>query len=286
MASAIDFLRMSQDTSGGWGYLPGHSPTTEATAAVLLALRDQAQAARMLECGLGWLRATQNEDGGWGYAEGDEESGWQTAWAVLAISKILISDESYRRGVEWLTKVKPLGHRGDDFSNMESTEDTSAPVVYSWPWYPGEATWVEPTSLAILALEKESANQVVSLRVKHALTYLKQRRCPGGGWNVGNPVMFDVVLPGRAPQTALALLALLTADSNPYEEQDIKILLQDMFEDSSALGLGLGSLALRSLGIDHKEVATRIASLQLENGSWSNNNFFTGIVMMAERGTL
>ena len=286
MTSALDFLRTSQDASGGWGYFPGHYPTTEATAAVLLALRDQTQGSAMVESGLRWLRSTQHADGGWGYVADDEESGWQTAWAVLAFNKTQIYDEYYRRGGEWLINVKPLEYRGDDFSNLSQTKDTSDSIVNSWPWYPGEATWVEPTSLAILALENDKTNQAAAIRSKHGLNYLQQRRCPGGGWNVGNPVMFESALLGHASQTALALLALLTSDSVLYEQRDIETMRRDMFIDGSPLALGWGSLALRMLSLENADAATRIASLQKQNGSWSNNSYHTGVILMAERGNM
>lgn len=286
MTSAIDFLRASQDGSGGWGYFAGHRPVTEATATVLLALRDKDEEKNMVDGGVRWLLSTQHEDGGWGYVEDDDESGWQTAWAVLALSKLQIGDDHYRRGVEWLVDVKPLGYQADDFSRSDETNQVSDPVVNSWPWYPGEATWVEPTSLAILALDKERGDPVVSKRIKHALAYLEERRCPGGGWNVGNPVMFGSALPGRAPQTAIALIAKSGWESSPHHPQDIETMQQDMIQDGSPLALGWGCLALRVLGMGDDNAASRLSSLQKSNGSWLNNNYFTGVAVMAERGFL
>lgn len=285
MASAIDFLRSVQDASGGWGYYQGHYPTTEATAAVILALRDQQDAVDILDVGLHWLRSTQHEDGGWGYTKDDLESGWQTAWSVLVFSKMNFNDDYYHRGVEWLVNVAPLNYRGDDFSNLDDTV-TNDSVINSWPWYPGEATWVEPTSLAILALEKEKANLYVSQRLKHAFTYLKERRCPGGGWNVGNPVMFDVALLGRAPETAVALLALLTAFPEPCDQNDIEIMRREMAEENSAISLGWGTLALRKIGLDSSDSLAKLTSTQLDNGSWMNNCYHTALALMAERGYL
>lgn len=285
MVSALEFLHLSQDTSGGWGYYSGYYPATEVTAAVLLALRNQQQATQMVEAGLQWLRLSQHDDGGWGYVADDDESGWQTAWALLALSKMSIFDDKYRRGVEWLVNVKALGNR-DDFSKLDELIDTNDPVVYSWPWYPGELGWVEPTSLAMLALENEKGNQFVGKRIERAVSYLKQRRCEGGGWNVGNPVMFDTTLPARAPQTAVAILALLASDPTPYKLEDLEALQRDMFEDGSPLALAWGSLVLRILGLDNRKAAAKLDSTQEENGSWSNNCYHTAIAMIAERGNL
>jgi hypothetical protein len=285
MTSAFDFLRSSQDTSGGWGYFPGHYPTTEATAAVLLAIRDDPGVVDLAQSGLGWLRNTQHEDGGWGYAADDEESGWLTAWAVLAFNRLRIFDQAYRRGVEWLINVKPLGYRGDDFSNLDQPNQANEAILYSWPWYPGEATWVEPTSLAILALTGEVNNQPAVARVRHGLDYLTQRRCPKGGWNVGNPVMFDSALLGHAPQTALALMAL-QAEGIGYEDRDIEALRLDLNKDGGPLAIGLACLAMQVFGINADDLANRLASMQKENGSWSNNCYHTAVALMAERGSL
>jgi hypothetical protein len=286
MASAFDFLRVSQDATGGWGYLPGHYPTVEATAAVIIALRDEPRASKMVEWGFRWLRTTQHTDGGWGYAADDEESGWGTAWAVLAFAKRQIYDETYRRGVEWLINTKSLGNRDDDFSKLDELVDASDSIVHSWPWYPGEAGWVEPTSLSILALEKEKDNQAIATRLKQSFTYLQQRRCPNGGWNVGNPMMYEKALPGRASQTAVVILALLTSGLELYEQQDIVTMRNDMFADGSPLALGWGRLVHRVLGLDDGGANAVIASLQQENGSWSNNSLHTAVVLMAERGNL
>ena len=59
-----------------------------------------------------------------------------------------------------------------------------------WPWIPGSAAWVGPTSLAILALEKEMAppsfNGGTSGAIDEGRGFLLRRMCTGGGWNHGS----------------------------------------------------------------------------------------------------
>ena len=63
------------------------------------------------------------------------------------------------------------------------------------PWLPEQASWVEPTALGILALGQAPASAESSARVSEAVQYLVDRRCHGGGWNFGNPVMLGAALP-------------------------------------------------------------------------------------------
>ncbi len=85
MPSPVDYLINAQYDNGGWGYQTGHKPVVEPTAAVLLALREEAAAAGAFQRGMAWLLNSQHSDGGWGINENDPESGWQTAWALMAM---------------------------------------------------------------------------------------------------------------------------------------------------------------------------------------------------------
>ena len=98
--------------------------------------------------------------------------------------------------------------------------------------------------------------------------------------------MFEQALPARAPQTAVALIAMLASGSNPKDENDIAAMRRDMLDDVSPLALAWGSLALKLLGYDHADMITMLSSLQQENGSWTDNNYHTAIALMAERGTI
>ena len=58
-----------------------------------------------------------------------------------------------------------------------------------WPWIPGTAAWVGPTSLAILALEREARRRptaAIRARIDEGRGFLLRRMCQEGGWNHGS----------------------------------------------------------------------------------------------------
>lgn len=286
LSRAIDFLLASQAESGGWGYLVGHAPAVEPSAAALLALQAEPAARPAVERAVTWLRQAQNPDGGWGFAPGDEESNWHTAWAVLALRRLPSAQDLARRGLDWLAAVPTSQTSGDDFRNRSQAPPPGDPARLAWPWLPGEATWVEPTSLAVLALADASSLPLVQARLQAALAYFEARRCPGGGWNVGNPVMFDSALPPRAHQTAWALLALQRLSPAAIRPEDLQALRREMRREDTPLALAWGLLALTALGESDQTALSRLGQLQSPQGDWQGNPYQTAVAVLAARGGL
>ena len=81
-----------------------------------------------------------------------------------------------------------------------------------WGWTPGTSSWVEPTSFALLALERSrsrrSCHPTANRRRELATAMLYDRMCPGGGWNCGNPRVYGVAGEPLVVPTVWALLAL------------------------------------------------------------------------------
>jgi hypothetical protein len=284
LEAAESFLLASQNADGGWGYAPGQASTVEATAAVVMASQGDASLAEARDRALQWLRGAQHRDGGWGLNAGDPESGWETAWAVLALAGAADGDAA-RRGADWLLAVEP--QEFEDAMLAEAREVLAIDVsLTGWPWLPGQASWVEPTALALLALSVLPEADAPAARLDEAVRYLTDRRCAGGGWNFGNPVMLGASLPPRAHPTAWALMALTRLRRDVIRPEDITALRAEMASDGGALALGLGALALRGLGEDDAGAASRLLALQAADGSWNENPYHTAIAMMALRGSL
>jgi len=280
--SASDFLHTSQNADGGWGYLPGQASAVEPTSAAIMGLRDEPKGQSAVEGALSWLSAAQNGDGGWGVARG-AVSGWQTGWAILALAAAQGTGDAVTRGTNWLLKVKPAEAQRDDMQKLEATLAIDF-TLRGWPWLPGEATWIEPTCLAVLALCAVTRTNESDARVAEAVRYLKDRRCRPGGWNVGNPVMFSQSLPPRTHPTALAVLALSRAAPEQLLPEDLSALRADMRSDGGALALASGLLALRERGDDDAVAAARLAEIQLADGSWNSNVYHTAFALILERG--
>ncbi len=283
--SGETFLISNQNADGGWGYAPQQSSLVEPTSAAVLALKEGPSGAPSRGLAIEWLRNAQHIDGGWGFSAGDAESAWQTAWAVLALVHSGQARNAISKGGEWLLSVKAIqfGKDAMQFSKKILRIDYS---LRGWPWLPGEASWIEPTSLTLLALDSGSGMTAATKRMNEALRYIQDRRCSGGGWNMGNPVMFDSALPARVSPTALVLLALSRLAPGSILDEDIKALRHEMHRDNGVLGLSWGLLALRTIGQDDTLARARLIAMQGGNGGWANNPYFTAVALMALRGHL
>jgi hypothetical protein len=207
---SIQLLVSKQNRDGGWPYLHGSSRTEPTVYAILALLAaGELEPARR---GLAWVRSAQLPDGGWPPQKGFDESTWVTALVALLPAEELGS-AIHERAIDWL-----LGTAGEESSwtfrtrmwllGIEPTPEQEFP---GWPWIPGSAAWVGPTSLAILALEKEMARRpsaAIRRRVEEGRRFLLRRMCQGGGWNHGSVRALGYESTPYPETTGLALAAL------------------------------------------------------------------------------
>jgi len=282
--NALEFLLKAQADDGSWGYSRAGEGFLEPTAVVLLALRDIPQAAQAVQKAAEWIFNLQNPDGGWGICPQDKESGWQTAWAVYALNLSGLGKEKCDIGIQWLLNIDVMQLNDSDLLAAGQKVAQIDFSVRGWPWLPGESSWVEPTALTLLAIKGSSASAEVASRQSEAVLYLRDRRCDGGGWNIGNPVMFDMRLPARVTPSALALLALAEIAPKEILPRDILALRNEMFQDGGVLALAWGLKALRVLGEDDPEARAALVSAQGSDGSWDGNPYLTAIASIALNG--
>lgn len=280
--NATDFLLQSQNADGGWGYRVGAQRVSyvEPTAAVLLALSDANARAR----GRGFLLSMQHVDGGWGIASIDSESGWMTAWAVRALVPFPFLIDSLMRGVNWLLATEGL--RLTDAAQRATIRATYKidSTLRGWSWQTGDASWVHPTALAIIALA--SAGQSDLSRVREGVDYLLDRAVSSGGWNVGNPWMLDKPMPATIQDTAVALLALRAVNQSidePRIASAIRFLRDAVARAQTPAELAWGVYALKSWQIDVRDALARLNALQKPNGSWNDNPFITAIAVTSQK---
>lgn len=87
------------------------------------------------------------------------------------------------------------------------------PTKFGWGWSNSSSSWVIPTAISIVALEKALDQGVVPTRptlqrVQLGKEMLLNRVCAGGGWNAGNSEVYGVALRPHLDTTAIALLGL------------------------------------------------------------------------------
>ena len=245
-----DHLLALQQPDGGWSTGAGRASSVEATAAVLLALDRPAQDPGAVQAavaqGIGWLRRCQHHDGGWGWGMADPASGWHTAWAVWALSRVDPQDAAVASGIDWLLRVEPMRFAPDEEARFRLATGIDL-GCRGWPWLPSQTAWVEPTALAMLALSATQRSPQIDAHLSSAVQFLQQRRCPGGGWNVGDPALFGPRLPARACPTAWAILALAAVALHALHEEDVQALEQDAAVDGGLQALAWTAFVLQTL---------------------------------------
>jgi hypothetical protein len=207
---STELLAGRQNPDGGWPYVRGAS-WTEPTVYAVLALTAAGETGAA-ERGVRWLTGLQRPDGGWPPQRGIDESSAVTALVAL-LPPDMIGADRHGRAIGWLTSVTgeetALVHRVREYllGNPRSP-DNEFP---GWPWLPGTAAWVVPTSLAILALNKEQARRPspeLAARIEEGRRFLLIRMCKEGGWNHGSVRALGYESLPYPETTGLALAAM------------------------------------------------------------------------------
>ncbi|HUA63980.1 MAG TPA: prenyltransferase/squalene oxidase repeat-containing protein [Verrucomicrobiae bacterium] len=247
---SIENLISKQNRDGGWAYVRGGS-WTEPTIYAMLALSSAGESIAVRR-GADWLRSIARPDGGWPPRAGVDESTWVTALVGL-LPPETIGEAFHRKAIDWL-----MDTTGEESSaiyrlrqwllgNPTPASDRDYP---GWPWIPGTAGWVGPTSFAILALEKEDhrrASRKVRHRIEGARQFLLRRTCEGGGWNHGSSRPLGY--PSRAyPETTGLALAALRGVRSPEVSQGIAMAKGFLADCRSADALNWLRLGLRAHG--------------------------------------
>jgi hypothetical protein len=252
---SIEILAGKQNPDGGWPYVRGVSWTEPTAYAVLamLAAGEKQQAAR----GVAWLARVARPDGGFAPQAAVEESSWVTALAALIPAEQL-GVETHRRAVRWL-----LGATGNEstpvyrlrqwlLGNARPPEQAFA----GWPWTPGAGAWVGPTSMAILALEREARTRPsadIARRVADGRQFLLARTCHEGGWNHGGAHALGYES-GPYPETTGMALAALRGVDGPEVKRAIELARRFLADSHSADAinwLGLGLMAQGGMPADY-----------------------------------
>jgi hypothetical protein len=241
----IEILAGKQNPDGGWPYVRGASWTEPTVYAVLamLAAGENGCAGR----GIGWLRRVTRPDGGYAPQASVAESSWVTALVALLPAE-QIGMPAHRRAIGWL-----LGTIGNESTKVYRLRQwllgnprPSEQAFAGWPWTRGASAWVGPTSLAILALEKEGRlrpSAEIARRVAEGREFLVARACHEGGWNYGAAQALGYQSEPYPETTGMALAALRGVDA-PQVRRAIGLARDFLAKSHSAdainwLGLGL-----------------------------------------------
>jgi Prenyltransferase and squalene oxidase repeat len=218
LESRLRFLRDSQNADGGWGYFPGKQSWLEPTVYAMLALHGrtgQSELERSWRLAASWQRGDGSVRPNGTIADGT----WVTALFVTLACVRGVYDANTARAVDWLLRVVGAEHSlaMRAFSSFHLLKTKLNVSHEGWPWRAGNASWIEPTALTLVALRKASqkhGSSEMSYRIREGEALVLSRRCSDGGWNCGNPNVFNYDLPSYPESTAHALLGLQGRGAN------------------------------------------------------------------------
>jgi|SRR5215472_15152657 len=246
----LPLLRRAQNQDGGWGFLPGSEsrvePTCWALQALLLSTEPRTpEVSRAFQ----FLYVAQLQDGSWPSVAGDKTGSWVTALACWLLLKESKGTHAATRGLSWLCEDWPRDSSPwRRLLAIFSRQRDVFPINNSyrgWGWTPRTSSWVEPTAFVLMAFAEcppELLPAAAAKRRHLAEALLRDRMCPGGGWNCGNPRVYGVAGEPLAIPTVFALLALL---HQPDKRENTASL--SWLEGNLPHIQGLGSLAAARL---------------------------------------
>ena len=207
---SIAIVVSKQNPDGGWPYVRGVSWTEPTVYAVLALLA--AGEIEPAKRGLNWLVARQRPDGGWPPQAGVDESTWVTSLVAMLPPEHL-GPGNHARAIAWLLATQGQESTASYRLRQWLLGSVRMPEQEfpGWPWIPGAAAWVGPTSLAILALDKEARRKptaAIGERLMEGRQFLLARTCHEGGWNHGSVRALGYESKPYPETTGMALAAL------------------------------------------------------------------------------
>jgi hypothetical protein len=201
IAATVHTIRDRALSEGGFTLYDGESFRPDVTAWAVLALEAYPGNRDVTVPACGRLAKSQLSDGRVPIIEGYPASYWPTALAVLAWKKVA----GFERQVELALKFL-LDATGSHWPRQKDARIAHDTSLKGWPWIENTHSWIEPTSLAVLALK--ACGYAQHERVSEAVRMILDRQLPSGGWNYGNTFVFGKELPPILECTGHALCAL------------------------------------------------------------------------------
>ncbi len=286
--NCLQFLREAQNLDGGWGFRPGTPSRVEATCWAMLALWEPSQQSSedqvRVHGARNFLQTTQLTDGSWPAEPGEQTGCWVTSLCCLALPAIggETQDSTIDSGLRWICNDWPSDSTPwRRFLARFSSQREVAPInnkYRGWGWTPGTSSWVEPTSFALLALERSTSPELAEKakgRRSLATSLLFDRMCPGGGWNAGNPVVYGAAGEPAVVPTVWALLALRVLPTQRETTLSLDWLERASAGIESPASAALARICLRTHG--RKFPANALQSRELLR----NNGFLSSVPVAA-----
>jgi hypothetical protein len=224
-----------------------------------------------------WMKTIQQPDASIPVTQRLLKPGWATAYALMLWSRFPGYGKERRRARHWLSSAK-----GHAFAATEENAHTIGhdPTLIGWPWVAGTHSWIEPTALAILALDREGLS--AHPRVQQGISLILDRAIDSGGWNYGNKAVFGKQLRPQPGPTGVALLALANHErSSKKVGLAIDYLRQALPTITASVSLGWGILGLAAHDACPKDADTWLATAYDRTANQSRSAMSLALLLLA-----
>lgn len=222
---------------GGFSGTPSGKFQADSTAWGILAFHAREGSEELREHSRGLLAREQIADGRVCIKKEQPESYWPTPLAILAWQGSVPSYEAQQRAIRFL-----LSTTGWHFPRSHDAPWAHDTLLRGWPWVDGTHSWIEPTSLCIMALQKTGNGE--HERVREAVRMLLDRQLPHGGWNYGNTLIFRKELHPMPESTGAALAGLAGLVEQDAVRASLTYLQQEVTRLRTPISLGWSLLGL------------------------------------------
>lgn len=236
-----DTLAERSLSAGGFSGYTGGTYRPDATAWAVFVLSAAGKRLDLVEAGRARLGADQAADGRIAVSPESPSALWPTSLAVLAWHGAAGFQGEQSRAVAFLLDF--YGKHWRKKNNAPTGHDTS---IRGWPWIEHTHSWVEPTSLVLLALTLVGRGS--HERCREARRMVLDRQLPHGGWNYGNTTVFGRELRPMPESAGMALSALAGNLDRSVVGKSIIYLKGRVDALSTPLSLGWSLLGLSAWG--------------------------------------
>lgn len=292
-------LLEARNEDGGWGFRLGSRSRAEPTAWALFCLLNCAQLPVHQEAAsraAHFLATMQLPDGSWPSSPEVPGGSWVTSLVCLALQGQNKFSEKVTSGLNWVCHDLPgdsqLFRRLIRRFIVKNTVAKQNDSYYGWSWTPGTSSWVEPTSYALMLMQRipeALLPEAARRRRRLATAMLIDRMCPGGGWNCGNPMVYGVPGQPQVGPTVWALLALKDQAAQAEVQQSINWLAENS-KSTRGSGLSPATLALTEIAMTaYGQSDTRLsealcAACEKNEGSWTVPEVAWAALALSETG--
>lgn len=264
-SSIITEIVSVQLPDGGFPYHPGEHSRVDATSWAVIALSLAGLSPDACHRGKTFLVTQQHEDGRISIVPDHPQASWPTALAILAWGEDHRFKEARELAIHFLLNFS--GKHWPRFDPFIVGHDAS---IVGWPWIADTHSWVIPTALAIMALQRSGITQ--HPRISQGLSMLLDRQLPHGGWNQGATTVFGKELLPLPECTGIALQALAGNTERQAIERSLSYLLEQLPHLRTPISLGwalLGLSAWAEQSDQSEEMIDQSLQLQKRHGIYS-----------------